>query len=258
MAASSFPVTLQFYGGAGTVTGSKMMLKTKNHQVLIDCGLFQGLKELRLKNWESLPVDFTKLDAVILTHGHLDHCGYLPVLVKNGYSGPIYATQPTRDVTEIILRDSAKLQMEDAEQANKGGYSVHHPAKPLYDENDVDITMPLFVPQDEGEWVIINEDFKFCFRKSGHMLGSAIIELKCQNRIFVFTGDLGRKKPLLMHPPAFIKKADYLIVESTYGDRLHEERSPYEQLQEVVQYTYDKGGILVIPSFAVERAQELL
>jgi metallo-beta-lactamase family protein len=250
--------TLTFLGGAGTVTGSKILVRTDTSQVLIDCGLFQGLKQLRLLNWQNLALNMEELDAVILTHGHLDHCGYLPVLVKNGFNGPIYATPPSRDVTEIILRDSAKIQEEDAAEANRRGYSKHHPAKPLYTSGDVDLTMPLFETHEDGEWVIINEDFKFCFRKSGHILGSAFVELKCKGRKIVFSGDIGRRKPLLMQPPAFVREADYLVLESTYGDRLHETISPYEELQEVVHHTIEKGGVLVIPSFAVERAQELL
>lgn len=240
------------------MTGSKMLLKTDKHQVLIDCGLFQGLKQLRLLNWQKLPLDVEELDAVILTHGHLDHCGYLPVLTQNGYNGPIYATLPTRDVAEIILRDSAKIQEEDAAEANRGGYSKHHPAKPLYTTEDVELTMPLFETHKDNEWVIINEDMKFCFRKSGHILGSAFVELKCKGRTIVFSGDIGRRKPLLMEPPAFVREADYLVLESTYGDRLHEQASAYDELQAYVKHTIAKGGVLVIPSFAVERAQELL
>ncbi|MDX5436313.1 MAG: MBL fold metallo-hydrolase, partial [Pontibacter sp.] len=179
MLQDSTPITLKFLGGAGTVTGSKILLKTDKHQVLIDCGLFQGLKQLRLLNWQKLPLDVEDLDAIILTHGHLDHCGYLPVLAKNGYTGPIYATTPTRDVTEIILRDSAKIQEEDAAEANRQGYSRHHPAMPLYTSDDVDMTMPLFETHKDEQWVLINEDIKFCFRKSGHMLGSTFVELKC-------------------------------------------------------------------------------
>ncbi|MDX5423441.1 MAG: MBL fold metallo-hydrolase, partial [Hymenobacteraceae bacterium] len=221
-------------------------------------GLFQGLKQLRLLNWQKLPVNVERLDAVILTHGHLDHCGYLPVLVKEGFSGPVYATGPTRDVTEIILRDSAKIQEEDAAEANRKGYSRHHPAKPLYNNEDVDRTMPLFETHGDGEWVIINEDFKFCLRKSGHILGSTLVELRCRGRKLVFSSDLGRRRPLLMEAPALMRDADFLVLESTYGDRLHEQVSPYEELQEIVTHTHQKGGVLVIPSFAVERAQELL
>jgi metallo-beta-lactamase family protein len=252
------PIKLTFLGGAGTVTGSKILVETKSHQVLIDCGLFQGLKELRLLNWKKPPLEVAKLDAIILTHGHLDHCGYLPVLVKYGFDGPIYATEPTRDVTEIILRDSAKIQEEDASKANKYGYTRHHPAKPLYDEREVDRTMPYFEISEQEKWVEINEDFRFCFRNSGHILGSSFVELECQGRKLVFSGDIGRRKPLLMPSPALITKADYLILESTYGDRLHSDASPYQELTEIVHHANNKGGVLIIPSFAVERAQELL
>ncbi|GAB3195797.1 metallo-beta-lactamase family protein [Pontibacter aydingkolensis] len=252
------PLQLKFLGGAGTVTGSKILVKTDNHQVLIDCGLFQGLKELRLLNWRKPPLDVAKLDAVILTHGHLDHCGYLPVLVKYGFKGPIYATKPTRDVTGIILRDSAKIQEEDAQEANRYGYSRHHPAKPLYNERDVERTLPLFETHPQDKWIELNEEMKFCFRNSGHILGSSIVEFECLGRKFVFSGDLGRRHPLLMHPPALLPTADYIILESTYGDKLHSETSPYQEIAEIVNHTFSKGGILVIPSFAVERAQELL
>ena len=249
---------LKFLGGAGTVTGSKILLKTQNHQVLIDCGLFQGLKELRQLNWRKPPLPVPELDAVILTHGHLDHCGYLPVLVKYGYDGPIYATEPTRDVTEIILRDSAKIQEEDAQEANRYGYSRHHPAKPLYNMHDVERTLPLFKVRPQEKWIELNEEMKFRYRNSGHILGSSFVELECQGQRFVFSGDLGRRQPLLMHPPALLQQTDYLVLESTYGDKLHSSTSPYKEIADIVNHTYSKGGILIIPSFAVERAQELL
>ncbi|MEJ8801839.1 MBL fold metallo-hydrolase [Pontibacter sp. H249] len=249
---------LKFLGGAGTVTGSKILVKTEKYQVLIDCGLFQGLKELRLQNWKKPPLHVPDLDAVILTHGHLDHCGYLPVITKYGYTGPIYATEPTRDVTEIILRDSARIQEEDAQEANTHGYTKHRPAKPLYNMRDVDRTMPLFETCPQEKWIELNEEMRFRFRNSGHILGSSIIELECLGEKLVFSGDLGRRRPLLMEPPALIQDADYLVLESTYGDRLHSEVSPYEEIAGIVNHTYRKGGILVIPSFAVERAQELL
>jgi metallo-beta-lactamase family protein len=226
--------------------------------VLIDCGLFQGLKQLRLLNWQKLPLDVEQLDAVILTHGHLDHCGFLPVLVREGYSGPIYATPPSRAIAEIILRDSARIQEEDAAQANAGRYSRHAPAKPLYTEHEVAYTMPLFVPIEDEQWVTINEDFEFRFRKNGHILGSASIELNCQGRKIVFSGDMGRRLPLLLEPPVRLQQTDYLVLESTYGDRLHSLISPYQEVAQIVNHTYEKGGVLIIPSFAVERAQELL
>ena len=240
------------------MTGSKIWLKTAKHQVLIDCGLFQGLKKLRLLNWQKLPVDVEQLDAVILTHGHLDHCGFLPVLVKYGFNGPIYATPPSREIADIILRDSARIQEEDAAQANAGRYSRHHPAKPLYTEKDVALTMRLFETIEDGQWVAINEDFEFCFRKNGHILGSASVELYCQGRKIVFSGDLGRRHPLLLESPVRVQETDYLVLESTYGDRLHSQVSPFQEIAQIVNHTYEKGGVLIIPSFAVERAQELL
>lgn len=251
-------LSLQFLGGAGTVTGSKTVLSTPDYRVMIDCGLFQGLKELRLLNWQDLPVKASEINAAILTHAHLDHSGYLPLLVKQGFQGKIYATPPTRDIAEIILKDSAKLQTEDAQQANVKGYTKHHPARPLYTEDDVGQTLKQFVIFPDQKWIDLAEGIRFRFVKSGHILGSAFVELECLGKTFVFSGDLGRPHPLLLEPRETIAKADYLILESTYGGRMHPPESPMKKMAEIVNKTIKRGGVVIIPSFAVGRAQEIL
>ncbi len=249
---------LTFFGGAGTVTGSKILLEVNYKKIMIDCGLFQGLKELRLKNWEDIPPDFKELDLVLLTHAHLDHSGYLPVLVKNGYSGKIFSTPATRDLTEIILLDSAKIQEEDARRANEHHYTKHDPARPLYDVEDAKLTMTYFETFELNVWHIIDDNIKFKFMNSGHILGSAFIVLDVNGKIIVFSGDIGRKEPVILHPFEYIEKADYLVVESTYGNRNHQFSSINEMLLKYINHTYNKGGILIIPTFSVERAQEII
>ncbi|PIE87416.1 MAG: MBL fold metallo-hydrolase [Bacteroidetes bacterium] len=250
--------TLTFLGAAGTVTGSKTLLESSGSRILIDCGLFQGLKELRQLNWVNLPISIDSIDVVLLTHAHLDHCGYLPVLAKNGYKGPIHCTQATKELTNIILLDSAKIQEEDAERANTHNYTKHKKAKPLYTVEDVHKTMKLFVTHDYNEWVIHSSEIKFCFRNSGHILGAAMVEIQKNEQKILFSGDLGRAKPLLLYPRKVIKEADVLILESTYGDRIHSEQNAKRELQKVILDTYERKGILMIPTFAVERAQELM
>lgn len=249
---------LQFIGAAGTVTGSKTLVEYDGKKLLVDCGLFQGIKELRLQNREPFPIAPESIDNLLLTHAHLDHCGYIPLLVKKGFNGDIHCTEPTEALSEIILEDSAKIQEEEAERANRYGYTKHHPAQPLYDFKDVVNSLPLFVNHRYHEWVILDELAKFQFRNAGHILGSAMIELRLDGRTILFTGDLGRQKPLLLPPPEKVKNADVLVIESTYGDRLHEETEAKEELHEIIWETYHKGGILIIPTFAVERAQELI
>ncbi|PRY11980.1 metallo-beta-lactamase family protein [Pontibacter ummariensis] len=253
-------IQLQFIGAAGTVTGSRTLLQTENYKILIDCGLFQGKKsERKLNKAKRLPFKPSELDAIILTHGHLDHSGYLPALVKKGFTGPIYATAPTKDITEIILHDSAKIQEEDAHEANKRRKKNKKPRKPLYKQKHVHRTMQLFKTFGDNQWESLNEESKFCFQTSGHILGSASVELECKGRRFVFSGDLGQQAPLILAPPTRMEEADYIIMESTYGDKLHNSGlSPFQALQEVVNATFEKGGVLVIPSFAVERAQEII
>jgi metallo-beta-lactamase family protein len=249
---------LKFLGGAGTVTGSKILVETNKSTILIDCGLFQGLKELRLKNWAPFPIEPSSIDELILTHAHLDHCGYIPLLVKKGFKGPIHCTKPTKELAEIILLDSAKIQEEDAARANKYEYAKHKKAEPLYTVQDVVEAMKLFVPHDLHEWVMIDDQLKFQLINNGHILGSAFVDLRMNERKIIFSGDIGRTKPMLLYPPKKIAEADYIVLESTYGDRIHSKEDVKEELLRVIEDTLDRKGILMIPSFAVERTQELI
>ncbi|MEX0812870.1 MAG: MBL fold metallo-hydrolase [Chitinophagales bacterium] len=251
-------IDIVFYGAAGTVTGSKILLSFRGKKILIDCGLFQGLKHLRDKNWQDLPINAFEIDEVILTHAHLDHSGYLPRLVKQGFKGPIHATPPTIELAQIILLDSAKIQEEEAADANERGYSKHTKALPLYDIEDAEEVAPLFVAHEYSEMVIINEDFKFQFHHSGHILGGAIVEIFAGSKTIVITGDVGQEKPLLLEPPKVLQKGNIVLMESTYGDRLHFDENPKELIRDAIYKTYEKGGNLFIPTFAVERAQEIL
>lgn len=251
-------IKLQFLGGAGTVTGSKTLVEFNNFSVMVDCGLFQGLKELRLLNWNEFPIDPSHISALILTHAHLDHVGYLPVLVKNGFKGQVHCTKPTAELAEIILKDSAKIQVEDADRANRKCYTCHEKAKPLYKPEDVELTMKHFVTHELSEWVILNSDFKFQFLNSGHILGSAFVDLKVNNKRILFSGDIGRSNPMLLYPPKRIDQTDFLVMESTYGDRVHATQNIKEELLRIIYETLERKGILMIPSFAVERAQELI
>lgn len=260
--AASKGLSLQFLGGAGTVTGSKTLISFSGRKFLVDCGLFEGLKDLRLRNWESFPIDPSQLECVILTHAHLDHSGYLPLLTKTGFSGKIFCTAPTRDLCKILLMDSAKIQEEDAAYANKMGFSKHSPAKPLYTREDAEATFGLFRPTDENKWIEIFAGCKLRFRNSGHILGSAFVELDVGGTRVVFSGDLGRSKPLILRPPCRIEQADILVLESTYGDRNHSFPSgckdPLELLARITNETVARKGHLLIPSFAVGRTQDLL
>ncbi|WP_456461109.1 MBL fold metallo-hydrolase RNA specificity domain-containing protein [Lutibacter sp.] len=249
---------LTFLGGAGTVTGSKILLEVNYKKILIDCGLFQGLKELRKKNREELPIDLNELDLIFLTHAHLDHSGYLPVLIKNGYKGKIYCTNATRDLTKVILLDSGKIQEEDARRANKHNYSKHKKALPLYDINDAKNTISHFETFDIDKWHTIDDSIKFRFLNSGHILGSAFIQLNINGKIIVFSGDIGRTKPILLNRYEYINKADYIVIESTYGNRLHKNYAIKDRLLKYIKHTYSKGGTLIVPTFSVERAQEII
>ncbi|MDT7827282.1 MBL fold metallo-hydrolase [Pricia sp. S334] len=252
-------INIHFLGAAGTVTGSKYLLDTGDRKILIDCGLFQGIKELRLKNWEYPPVNVNEIDAVLLTHGHLDHTGYLPRLVKQGFRGPIYGTYPTLDIAKIILNDSAKIQEQEAERANKEGYSKHDPAKPLYDLKDVEKTILYFKGVPPGQWLPLLKNVKARFQYNGHILGAIHIELDVQGKRFVFSGDIGRTNDLLLYPPVKPKRADVLFMESTYGGRFHpEEEEAIPLIEKLVNETLTRDGSLFIPSFSVERAQLMM
>lgn len=249
---------IHFLGAAGTVTGSKFLIETPERNILIDCGMFQGLKELREKNWEYLPIDVAAIDVVLLTHGHLDHTGYLPRLVKQGYRGKIIGTAPTLAITKIILLDSAKIHEEEAEKANKEGYSKHKPAEPFYNVQEAEVTLGFFQVKEKDQWYQLSENIKYRFRYNGHIIGATFIELDIFGKIFVFSGDIGREHDLLLFPPEKPNWADYLFIESTYGNRLHPEESVSTKLVELITRTIHDRGTLIIPSFAVERLQTLM
>lgn len=250
---------IHFLGASGTVTGSKYLLDTGDKKILIDCGLFQGIKELRKLNWEYPPIDVSAIDIVLLTHGHMDHTGYLPRLVKQGFNGPIYGTYPTLDIAKIILYDSAKIQEQEAERANKEGYSENNPAEPLYDLKDVENTVPHFKGVPPGQWLTLFEGIKVRFTYNGHIIGATYIELDVHGKRFVFSGDIGRINDLLLYPPIKPKRADVLFIESTYGGRFHpEELEAIPLIEKLVNDTISRGGSLFIPSFAVERAQLMM
>lgn len=251
-------LTLTSLGGAGTVTGSKHLLEADGRRLLIDCGLFQGLKNLRELNWAPFPVPVQSLDAVLLTHAHLDHSGYLPKLVRDGFRNPIFSTCATMEMAGLILRDSAHLQEKDAEYANRHGFSKHHPALPLYGIRDAERALEQFEPVRIHEPLALGHGATALFRRAGHILGACTIELTWRGVTIAFSGDLGRYGDPVMVDPEAIPQADYVVIESTYGDRLHERRDPAEALAEVVERTAARGGTVIIPSFAVGRAQQLL
>ena len=249
---------IHFLGAAGTVTGSKFFLETPEMNILVDCGMFQGLKDLRQLNWKPLAVDATKIDIVLLTHGHLDHTGYLPRLIKEGFHGRIVGTAPTLAITRIILLDSAKIHEEEAEMANKEGYSKHRPALPFYNVEEAEQAIDLFQVKEKDKWVVLSEHIRFRFKYNGHILGATFIELEIFGKIVVFSGDVGREKDALLAVPEHPQWADYLFIESTYGNKLHPKEDVEEMLTALVQKTIVERGNLIIPSFAVERLQSLM
>jgi metallo-beta-lactamase family protein len=251
------PTTLTFLGAAGTVTGSKHLVRTQGAALLLDCGLFQGLKELRLRNWTAPPFAPSRLAAVVLSHAHVDHSGYLPVLVKHGFAGPVFCTPGTVDLLRVLLLDAAKLQEEEAAAANRYGYSKHHPALPLYTVEDAERAVRLAVSCRYGEPFEVTPGAEALFRRAGHILGSATVELGLGSDRLVFSGDLGRWDRPVLRDPELIAEADVLLVESTYGNRTHA-RDATEQLVRIVHEAVGRGGALLIPAFAVGRTQELL
>ncbi len=251
-------LTLTFLGAVGTVTGSKYLLRSGDRCILIDCGLFQGFKQMRLRNWARLPVDPASIDEVLLTHAHLDHSGYLPLLRKNGFKGEIVCTEATRDLCGILLPDSGHLQEKDAEYANRHGFSKHSPALPLYTQADAEAVLKRFRTVAFGAPHSPAGGMTARFLYAGHILGAAMIELTHPSGKIVFSGDLGRPNDVAMFDPAAVKQADYLVVESTYGDRKHDSLDPEDALAAAITQTAARGGTVVIPSFAVGRAQAIL
>jgi metallo-beta-lactamase family protein len=249
---------LQFLGATGTVTGSKTLLRHQGRSLLVDCGLFQGYKQLRLRNWAALPVEPASIDAVVLTHAHIDHSGYLPLLVKQGFRGKVYCTQATRELCAILLPDSGHLQEEEAAYANRHTFSKHRPALPLYTREEAQACLKRLTPIEFGQPFEPVPGMRVLLSPSGHMLGSAFVQADCGQRSILFSGDIGRPEDLVLAAPANLAGADYLVTESTYGDRLHEPTEVLVELASVINRTVARGGAVIIPSFAVGRAQSLL
>lgn len=248
---------IDFLGAVGTVTGSKFLISSESNRILVDSGLFQGVKSLRLRNWNPFPVDAAKIDAVVLTHAHIDHSGYLPVLVKNGFRGPVYCTHPTADIGRILLLDSAKIQEEEAAYANRKGFTRHKPAQPLYTEEVARQACNRFKPVSFGEVVQVGE-MQVRLAPGGHILGAACALISSGGRSVLFSGDIGRPSHPLMYTPDPSGRPDYVVMESTYGDRNHKPVALEEALGEVVRKTIGQKGVLLIPSFAVGRAQTIV
>jgi metallo-beta-lactamase family protein len=249
---------LTFLGAAGTVTGSKHLVEHGGSRVLVDCGLFQGLKARRLMNWADPPIDPRTLDGMLLTHAHLDHSGYLPRLVRDGFRGPVWSTDATRELCALLLPDSGHLQEEDAAYANRKGFSKHHPALPLYTQEDAEFALKRFRAVKFGEVLEFGEGASARFTHAGHILGAASVRLEVGGASILFSGDLGRYDDLLMRDPADAPASDVVVMESTYGDRLHPDDDPADELAAVIARTVGRGGSVLIPAFAVGRAQLLL
>ncbi len=251
-------VKLNFLGAAQTVTGSKYLLEVDNKKILIDCGLFQGLKELRLMNWAPFPFPVNDIDCVILTHAHIDHSGYIPLLARNGFKGSVYCTSATKDLCALLLPDAGYLQEEEANYLNKHKKSKHNPALPLYTEADAENCLKYFKDLPLQKVFSLGEGINFEFVSAGHLLGAASVKLNIHGKSIIFSGDIGRNQDPLLRDPQTGLSADILVLESTYGDRLHEEIDSEQVLCQIILETMQRGGTLLIPSFAVGRAQLLL
>jgi metallo-beta-lactamase family protein len=249
---------LTFLGATGTVTGSKYLLQSGARRILVDCGLFQGYKQLRLRNWEDFPIPPDQIDAVVLTHAHLDHSGYLPLLVKNGFRGKIYCSEATFDLCKILLPDSGHLLEEEAMHANRHGYTGHAPALPLYSEADAVRALDYFHPMPFDVAFDVVPGLTAQLALAGHILGAAIVTIRSASTRLTFSGDLGRLHDAIMVAPSIIEETDYLVLESTYGDRKHDPADPAILLGQTIRETSSRGGVTIIPSFAVGRAQSLL
>jgi len=247
---------ITFMGGTETVTGSKFLLETENTKVLVDCGLYQGYKWLRERNWQPLPLNIHEIDAVLLTHAHLDHSGYIPVLYKQGYRGPVYTHQATRELCRIMLADSGHIQEEDARYFSRHKLGKHANPEPLYNRDTAEASMKLFQPVEFQQQMRVG-DIQFHLQPAGHILGAGSIIVEAEGKRIGFSGDVGRPDDVLMYPPDPLPELDYLLLESTYGDRRHEQEDPAAHLKKVVNQTANDGGVLLIPAFAVGRAQLL-
>jgi len=255
--------TLHFLGATGTVTGSKFLLEAHGGRAMIDCGLFQGLKMLRMRNWEKLTISPASISWVLLTHAHIDHAGYLPRLVHDGFKGRVLVTAATADLLKIMLPDSAKLQEEDADYANRKGFSKHQPALPLYTGQDATDALRLLQKVPYETDIKLKKSFSVRFVPAGHILGSSFIEVTVNEPErppvkIIFSGDLGRYDEPILNDPAPAHEADYLLVESTYGNRLHDQTDPKDRLAEIINSTAERGGKIIIPAFAVGRTQLLV
>lgn len=258
MALQSSP-RIRFLGAAGTVTGSKYLITSNESQILVDCGLFQGLKELRLKNWDRFPIDPNKIEAIILTHAHIDHSGYIPRLIKEGFKGKIYCTPATIELCRILLPDTGYLQEEDARWLNKKNLSKHSPALPLFTQEEAEEALKQFVPIEFNTPFKVGDQYLAQFKSAGHILGAAILIIETNKTKIAFSGDLGRMNdPIFRDPETLPAGVDYLIVESTYGNRAHEKINQLDELEKIINEAVAKKGVLLIPAFAVGRAQSLI
>ncbi|WP_268034439.1 MBL fold metallo-hydrolase RNA specificity domain-containing protein [Algoriphagus sp. PAP.12] len=255
-------VTVKFLGGAGSVTGSKYLIDLGEFEFLVDCGLFQGPRDLRERNWDKFPMPVDEMEAIVITHAHLDHIGYLPRLVKQGFRGPIYCTEASAELAKILLLDSGKLQEEEAEYAKKKGYSRHDDPQPLYTMEDAEAVFPLLVPQPFETPFQIHPDITVTYYYAGHILGAAVTKINIkgdhQEKKLVFSGDLGRFHDPVLYPPTLIPRADILWIESTYGDRVSPPVKPENELATAILDVFDRDGLVIIPSFAVGRTQLIM
>ena len=257
---------ISFWGGVGTVTGSKYLVEAERGSVLVDCGMFQGLKELRDRNWQAPPFDPQSLDAVLITHAHIDHTGYLPRLVAQGFNNPVYCSRGTADLLKILLPDAARLQEEDADYRNRHQLTKHQPALPLYTEDDARNALNLIVPlENDGRAVEVAPGIRAGFRIAGHILGSSLVLVEIdgagedgKGRRILFSGDLGHYDQPIIQDPATPPACDYLLVESTYGDRLHDPEKPGDALTRIIKEAVERRAPVLIPAFAIGRTQELI